>query len=114
MTKQFVKWKTVLELNVMGRHFESELPTVLERRYRGTLLDSILSMPMKNGITFEIAVRMTGEKMSAAFESKRLGREPGHYNWYLNNFIGWISDQGYHIELTGDEFETYIMSNKVT
>lgn len=29
----------------------------------------------------------------------------GHSNWLMNHWVRWLTDQGYHVELQGDEFE---------
>lgn len=55
---------------------------------------------------------MASQKSSEAFDAHRLGYEPGECNWYFKNFVEWISSLGYHIELTGDEFEPYIKADK--
>jgi hypothetical protein len=107
--KRIVNWKTVTEKNIKGRDFESVLPRIIDRGYRGTLLSQILAMPKKNPITFADAVRLAGQKQIEA----EIGHEKGQYFWYAAHFVDWISSLGYHIELSGDEFEPYVVSNKV-
>lgn len=70
-------------------------------------------MAKKNPITFETAIRMVSEKHREAFDARRFGDEPGQHGWYDLHFIEWMSELGYHIELTGDEFECYALSDKV-
>lgn len=113
MLKQCVKWKPVRKTNTAGREYDSEIPIVIDNRYRGTLLTVMLQMPPKSAITFDQAITLVSLKMSEAFDLRQLGNEPGHYNWYLNNFTEWISNQGFHIEISGDEFESYALSDKV-
>ncbi len=102
-----------MEKTIAGRNFVSNIPDVLDTRYRGTLLAKILAMPTKNAIPFDHAIRMVSAKLGEAFNAKQFGYEPGHYNWYLSYFIEWLSDEGYHIELSGDEFESYALPDKV-
>src|SRR6185312_8359651 len=113
MSKQCVKWKPVRKTNIVGREFDSEIPSVLDTRYRGTLLATILAMPKKNDLSFDQAIRMISVKLGESFDARQFGYLPGQYNWYLSHFAEWISEQGYHIELTGDEFESYALSDNV-
>ena len=43
----------------------------------------------------------------------RIGHERGQYYWFTDNFIEWISELGYKIQLTGDEFEPYALSDRI-
>jgi hypothetical protein len=114
MTNQCVNWKPVKSINVDGGvYLNSEFPHMVEVGYRGTLLPKILSMPIKNPVSFETAVNLACDKWNDAISAGRIGYEPGECNWYYKNFVEWISELGFHIELTGDEFEGYAMSDKV-
>ena len=77
---------------------------MIDVRYRGTLLSEILAMPKKQGILFDEAVRMMSDAQMQAFREGRVTNAKGEYHWLMTNFICWISEQGFHIELTGDEF----------
>src|SRR5690349_10073878 len=105
MQKQCVRWKHYKAKNVRGSDFLSSFPDILEKTHRGYLVHRILGMERKTPISFERASRMTEEKYLEAIDNWRFGRRPGECRWYLDNFIEWIADQGFHIELTGDEFE---------
>jgi hypothetical protein len=66
-------------------------------------------MEKKNPISFTNAVKCAHNKWSEKVNAFR-GDEA---DWYFDNFVDWISSQGYHIELTGDEFEPFVMSEIV-
>jgi hypothetical protein len=55
---------------------------------------------------------MASGKHFEAFDAHRMGYQPGECNWYFKNFVEWVSSLGYHIELTGDEFELYLGDDK--
>jgi hypothetical protein len=112
MTKQFLYWKPIWEKNVRGEGFLSNVPDIIANDYRGELLANILAMPAKEPISFESAALMASNKSSEAFDAHRMGHEPGECNWYFDHFVEWISSLGYHIELTGDEFELYLRAEK--
>lgn len=61
-------------------------------------------MEQKKPIQFEQAARMVKEKFFATKDAGRLGYAPGQ----------WISDLGFHIELTGDEFEPNPIKGPIT
>lgn len=114
MRKQPVKWKPVRSKSVYGNEYQNkEFPALIARAYRGTLIEEILSMPAKKSISFESAVNLACDEFHKAIDHGRIGRDSGHSHWYYKNFIQWISEQGFHIELTGDEFEAFVMSDKV-
>jgi hypothetical protein len=105
MTNRFVRWKRY-PCEPRGQWFN--IPPVvneLDRHYKGTLLSRIMFMQKKNPITLEAAVQSLLDHEVGAMKAVRKGLEPGHAFWYQCNFIEWISSLGYHIELTGDEFE---------
>jgi len=95
--------------DVRGSEFESQLPDLLQTVYRGRLLSEILGMERKTAISFENAVRLLGDQIYEEFWIKQSGRS----RWYELNFVEWIADLGYHIEITGDEFEASMMSDKL-
>jgi hypothetical protein len=108
MEKHFVKWQTVRMKNRTGQFYQSEVPEGIDRRYRGKLLSSILDMPRKKPISFADAVRKAFKK---SFALTWLGK-PKEATWLLDNFVQYISDLGYHIELNGDEFEHSVTVDK--
>lgn len=110
MTKHHVNWKKVAFINIAGKEFLAEFPLFIEHYYRGTLLTSILNMPTKKPIHFDDAVRMAGQN----FFDRAIGHGRGQNSWYLQHFVEWISELGFHIELTGDEFESYSVSDKAS
>ncbi len=82
-------------------------PDLIASSYRGSLSHHILSMPLKNPMSFETAILMVSDEFSRAVKARKCGYEPGECHWYYKNFVQWISDKGWHIELTGDEFELF-------
>lgn len=111
--KQFVKWKPILCKSVNKTDVYVDVIGELDVRNRGILLNQIMSMPQKEPISLSKAYRLMDIASEKAFKARQLGTEPGGYQWYETNFVFWISEQGYHIELTGDEFESYAISDKV-
>ena len=79
----------------------------IDQSYKGNLLSKILEMPEKKPISYEEAVRIFSIRTREAFEARDLGSKPGQYQWYFKNFVRYITDLGYHIELTGDELEPF-------
>lgn len=112
MAKQCVHWKPIGVKNVRGSDCSIEFPAELDIWYRGKLLSAILNMEKKRPLSFERAAQMAWLKTSEAFKSGRIGQQPGECNWYSKNFVEWVASEGYHIELTGDEFEPYVVSDK--
>ena len=62
-------------------------------------------MKQQKPLSLESAIQSLLDHEEGAMKAGRKGLEPGHALWYQCNFIEWISSLGYHIELTGDEFE---------
>ena len=89
------------------------MPYLISISYSGTLLNEILSMPSGKPISFEQAVNLTCDKFYEPFGARRIGKEPGECNWYYKNFVAWISSLGYQIEITGDEFESAAMTDRL-
>jgi hypothetical protein len=107
MKKQVVSWKPIRSRNRLGEVFISDsFPQLIDCAYRGELLFEIVSMIPKTPISFEHAVNIIEKEYFRASSGGQWGPNPGQANWYYRNFVQWISDQGYCIELTGDEFET--------
>ncbi len=100
MTKQCLYWKPVICTNVRGAEILSNRPEILSKIHRGNLLADIQSMPPKEPISFERAMRLMCEKTIEAFQN----HDGAKAAWYYYNFIPYISSCGFHIELTGDEF----------
>src|SRR5688572_15721070 len=105
MPKHSLNWKPVKAKSLRGTDIYVSVPDVLDLIYRGTLLSSILAMEKKTPILFGDAVRMAIKKKCEVWYD-----ENADSDYYYDNFIEWISSQGYHIELTGDEFEPALMS----
>jgi hypothetical protein len=113
MNKHCLRWKPYKDKTIRGSNYQSEFPDLLAISYKGLLITQILAMKRKEPIAFERAARMAQEKYFEAKDARRLGYAPGECFWYLDHFVEWISSLGYHIELTGDEFEPYQMSSKI-
>lgn len=115
MTKRPVFWKPVRTKNIYGAEYlNPDLPSLISDAYKGTLLSEILVMPRKQAISFQDAAVLVHRAMHDAISARQFGYQPGQCSWFYHNFVQWISDQGYHIELTGDEFEAYALSDKVS
>ena len=113
MDHHLVKWKSIKCKSRFGNDVCLGVPEIVDIRIRGTLLSRILSMPKKSPISFELAMLKLIEKRREKFDAGHFGDEPGRYGWYCHNFVDWISSQGLHIELTGDEFETRFRKGRV-
>jgi hypothetical protein len=113
MKHQLVNWKNIMCRSRTGKPFDSALPLILDMNLKRTLLTSILSMPRKKAISLSTACRLLSYKQRHAMAAGQFGREPGHYGWYYINFTSWISSLGYHIELSGEEFEAQAMTQKL-
>jgi len=74
----------------------------------------ILAMTKKQPIEFVQAVRLAITKYDEAMDARCLGHAPGQAFWYHAHFVEWISSLGYHIELTGEEFESYAMTDQLS
>jgi hypothetical protein len=115
MKKQVVYWKPIQSRRESGEfylnHYFSQL---IDNAYSGELLFAIVSMVPKIPIAFEDAVNLVENEFQRAANSGQRGSKPGQSHWYYRNFVKWISDQGYSIELTGDEFETASMCRFLT
>ena len=103
MEKQIVRWKSVK--GIRHQAGDPTVPDIIDEAYRRTLIASILSMEKKAPIHFDEAVRLADKTSREAFFEGRMGTDAHQSFWYFSNFVDWISSLGYHIELTGDEFE---------
>jgi hypothetical protein len=103
MNSLILHWHPVPVRSRKGHLFASTMPTVLNFHSKGLLLVSALAMPKKTPVLFEEIIKMTHEKINDA----DLGLEPGQMQWIEKNFVQWVSDMGYHIEFTGDEFDVH-------
>jgi hypothetical protein len=114
MEKQMVYWKPVRSRNRFGETFLNPyFPQLINRAYGGKLLFEIVSMDCKIPISFENAINLVEIEFCRAADSGQIGSEPVQCHWYYRNFVQWLSDQGYSIELTGDEFETALICSLV-
>lgn len=104
MTKHCVLWRPFLDQSFRGEEYGNVLPELVAQAYRGSLISEILRMPLGTPISFNMAIRMTSHQMRDAFENGKIGYERGENSWYRENFIQFISESGFHIELSGDEF----------
>ena len=104
MTKHLVRWK---RFPCEPKSFFGSLSAAneMDRYYGYTLLSRILAMKKQTPISLESAIQSLIDHEEGAHRAGRKGMEPGHMFWYGLNFVDWISSVGYHIELTGDDFE---------
>ncbi len=105
MQRHLAKWKHVYIGKGTPADGPDMLPTVIYYETKATLIYQIVSMPKGNPISFEDAVRYVEKKWCESFDSKNFGYEPGGAGWYTKHFVDYISSLGFHIELSGDEFE---------
>jgi hypothetical protein len=66
----------------------------------GKELQQILAMPKKKPIGYGIAITMFWHSVCDFLDEGNVDDAPAP-----SSFVQWVSDQGYHIELTGDEYE---------
>ena len=105
MPHHLLKWRAFKAKDVRGSDIEVDMAPSIDFYYRGKMLSEILQMPLRSPISFHEALHMAWVKQGEACDATKFGSAVGHYNWYSQNFVNWISSLGYHIELTGDEFE---------
>jgi hypothetical protein len=108
MVKQSVRWRPVQCKNIYGEDYLSTLPELVD--LRGDLIAQILAMPKKKQLDFATAINLLCEKRRELFDAGQIGRGPGQYHWYTRNFVTFISELGFHIALTGDEFDPQVLS----
>ncbi len=82
------------------------LPSLVASYYKGELIDQILRMEMKTPLLLHHAFKLASEARHAAEKEGHSGHEPHQSYWYYSHFLEYISELGFHIELTGDEFES--------
>ena len=81
--------------------YTSGIPDIINICYRGSLLTCIVKMPIQKPIAFDEAICLAHDKIYGS----KVGHYRGESHWYMDHFVEWISELGFHIELTGDEFE---------
>ena len=101
MEKHWVKWKTLRTKNIYGEPIDAEFPYLIDLCYQGSLISKILKMEKKTPISFEDAVRIA----EGHYSESDIFTERDRMKKCTQHFIEFISEQGFHIELTGDEFE---------
>jgi hypothetical protein len=104
MNHVIVHWHPVPVFGFNGNIVPSPLPEFIDHAYKGTLIATAFAMPRKSPIDFELAIKFASD----IIRESDIGHESGQTFWYEKNFVQWISDLGYHIEFTGDEFEPLI------
>lgn len=112
MVKQCVKWLPVECRNKFGEAVLLQIPESIDIHHRGTLISKILAMPEGRPVGFRTAINFLNEQFKTAFFEGRIGNEPGQCIWYINNFVEWMSNLGYQIQLSGDEFEVQVSVEK--
>jgi hypothetical protein len=100
----YLLWKDVECISTKGNPVLMPLPEIIDHSYRGTLLSKILLMQKKDPIPFAAAINLIAEKQKNVLNVGFAKAKPGHFSWYINNFVSYISSLGFHIEITGDEF----------
>jgi hypothetical protein len=105
--KQVLRWKQVKVKNIRGSEISSDWANLIDLYYCGTLLSCILEMESKQPIPMAHAMSMFNDQWLSEFQRRTRKEE-----WYLKNFVEWISTLGYHIEITGDEFEAAAMPSQ--
>lgn len=108
-----MRWKPFKAKNIRGSDCDCYFSELIDLSGKGSLISKILNMTPQQPIDLEQASRMAHEKYEEARKNGRFGYAPGECFWYLDHFVEWISCLGYHIELTGDEFEPFVMSSQI-
>lgn len=109
MPKHVLIWKAVKSKTIRDTDCYIRIMDRVDRYYKGTLLTCILTMKKKQPISLESAVTL----FSKEWINCVLSRRAEECEVLDRNFVNWVSEKGYHIELTGDEFEPVAMSDKV-
>lgn len=102
MTRQCVFWRPIILKSVRGEDFVSHTADIIADLYRGKLITEIQKMPRKRSITFEDAVRLVHD------EQTKVWPDAEKYHSMYEQFVQHVSDLGFHIDLTGDEFEVVL------
>jgi hypothetical protein len=114
MTKRLLNWKNVV-CHCAGRIEDLPLLNEIDSfYYQGTLLSQILAMEKKTPISADAAIQLLLEYEDAAQKAGRKGHEPGQMFYFSVHFVEWLSDIGYHVEITGDEFDPYNITDQVS
>lgn len=110
--KHVLRWQNVT-IHFAGRISNYPVVNEIDSYYRGELLSRILDMQKQMPISLEAAIHLLTKHEQEASDAGRKGTEPGHLFWYAWHFVEWIESLGYHIELTGDEFEAIGLSDRL-
>ncbi len=105
VNQNFALWKRTECRGRDGSPVDVGWATHIDKCYKGKLLVRILDMPKKNPISLNEAIKIISDKKLDAYNAGDFGMKPGQYHWYSYNFLSYISDLGYHIEITGDEID---------
>lgn len=112
--KHIVKWKAFKVKDQYGYPCDEQMPEIIAKRYQGSLLSKILSMQEQIPILFEDAIKLVCKEADKAFRAMKIGDSLGDYDWYINHFVEYIASLGFHIELTGEEFDLFEALDHVT
>ena len=104
-----VKWIETPGKNVHGEDCSFPFPDLLDSASHWRLIEKIFNMKPQRPIKFEEAALLAYKEYQALSNLNRHGIGPGQAEWYAKNFVEWISSLGFHIELTGDEFEHFFV-----
>lgn len=63
-------------------------------------------MDRKKPISFHEALNLASDAHIKASQEGRTGHQRGESAWHFLHLLDYISELGFHIELTGDEFES--------
>jgi hypothetical protein len=98
-----VSWK---DYPSKTRHGEPMMDGVFPIESGTRFLHEIEAMPKGKPLPFLTAREMVKEAYRNAFHWDCLDVEPDYDRafWIQDNWVQWISEQGFHIELTGDEW----------
>jgi hypothetical protein len=110
VNRNFALWKAVKCKNPKGGHAFVRWAISIDDAYKGNLLAEILAMPRKKPIAYDDAINIFADKKQESFKAGDHGVKPGQYSWYSYNFVRYISDLGFHVEITGDEIESFPVS----
>lgn len=107
MVKRILSYKSVRLRSKSGTEYSDDgLPALIDACYKGELIENILRMPPKIPISFHAALNLASDARYQAMKSGRSGHQRHESLWHYSHFVDFIAELGFHIELTGDEFES--------
>lgn len=99
-----VFWRRFKGVSFFGEPGDFPPPTITETGM--VLLERLRRMPRLRALSYQDACFRVQQEVS---RQARLGNNErsvvGHSNWIRENWPSWLTTQGFHVDLTGDEYE---------